>query len=490
MKRQPIFQLRCFATATHHPFTPEQRSRHGKVYADVPHRYFSSIEALKDYAVFLKNLGVDVLLLLPHFQPSFSEYVVSDYQRPCPLFSDWEIFSNFMKFVENLGMDRMIDIPFNHADWQAQHLQREWYIDHQLGGLEAGADDIDADGNRVRINWGAFILDNGHPDLQRYWLEQVIFPHFEHRHVNSIRIDAAWGLDEQGLKTIVGETRKRFPHAWFVAENLGMDKLINLARSGIEAGADRFFNNLYWYTGGRSIPTDVYRFYRGSGGLPSCTIASSHDVLTPAMKSLALLRGQELGRLNDKALVRQVVEREHIHSLHDVNADCRRRILRLMELDFALAAFMTTDLMFVAGAEKGLLQKVDVLGSGPQDLELGIDSNVPDVMREMIHLRQAEPLLASEGVIIPFGNWSRSEPMACRGFVRRTNSDYLLVAANMNLDQPQPCPIPRRFRQAKEILEVTAAGYAVGTAAQLPATVELPPGEGLILIAKGAKSCR
>ena len=143
--------------------TPAQalpNEKRGKIYADVPLNYFSNIDELKNYVVELKKLGVNVLLILPHFKPSFSPYVVADYEQPCSLFGSWEKFTEFTAFVESLGIDRMIDIPFNHADWNCAHLQREWYKEYKTNGIEAGADDEDADGNRIHVNWGAFILDN------------------------------------------------------------------------------------------------------------------------------------------------------------------------------------------------------------------------------------------------------------------------------------------------------------------------------------------
>ena len=146
----------------------------GKVYADVPLNFFDSVVDLKKYVKDLKELGVNVLLILPHFLPSFSAYVVSNYEQPCNLFGNWDTFKDFMKYVAELGIDRMIDIPFNHADWSAANLKRSWYKNPDNNGIEAGADDEDADGNRVRINWGAFILDNGLKELQDYWLEKII----------------------------------------------------------------------------------------------------------------------------------------------------------------------------------------------------------------------------------------------------------------------------------------------------------------------------
>ncbi|NLI78676.1 MAG: hypothetical protein GX442_19830 [Candidatus Riflebacteria bacterium] len=462
------------------PFPVLPPDRRGRIYADVPHRYFATVEDLERYVVSLKEMGVNVLLLLPHFLPSFSEYVVKDYERPCALFGTWERFAAFMAFVEKQGLDRMIDIPFNHADWQAEHLRREWFKLGNGNGIEAGADDVDADGNRIRVNWGAFILDNANPDLVTYWLEKVIFPHVERYHVNAIRIDAAWGLDPAGLSRLVKETKARFPHVWFLAENLGMDKLINLARSGIAAGAERYFHNMYWYSGGRAIPSDIYRFARQGGHKPSCAIFSSHDVLMPAMKALAAVRPDTLGKLSDKALHRQVIERDGLLSLSQVEPGEREQVIRQMELEFVLAAFLSTDLMFVAGSELGLLEKVDVLRSGPAHFApRGIATGLPALMGKVLHAKAADPLFAAEGVILPFGEWRRGRG-GCRGFVRTTGTRHLLAAVNSDLARPAFFRLPKRVRSARRLAELTLEGWRPLTGSLGP-ELALGPGQATIL---------
>ncbi|RCK81670.1 MAG: hypothetical protein OZSIB_0804 [Candidatus Ozemobacter sibiricus] len=462
------------------PLTPLPPERQGRIYADVPHRYFATAEDLEAYVGTLRQLGVNVLLLLPHFLPSFSEYVVKDYERPCRLFGSWERFAAFMRFVAAQGLDRMIDIPFNHADWQAEHLRREWFIEAPTGGKEAGADDVDADGNRIRVNWGAFILDNANPALIDYWLERVIFPHVGQYHVNAIRIDAAWGLDPNGLARLVRETKARHPHVWFLAENLGMDKLINLARSGIAAGAERYFHNMYWYSGGRGIPADIYRFHKQSGGKPSCAIFASHDTLMPALKALATVQAPRLGHLSDKALHRQVIERDGLTSLAQLSAEERARVVRLMELEFILAAFQSTDLMFVAGAERGLLAKVDVLTSGPADFAKGIDSDLPGTMARVLQMKAADPLFCSEGVLLPFGEWRRGQT-GCRGYVRTSGRRHLLVAVNTDPAKPAFFRLPKRLREARQIYELTPAGRRGPLPKTFGPELALGPGQAAIL---------
>ena len=458
---------------------PEQQR--GKIYADVPLNFFASLDDLKTYVVGLKSLGVNVLLILPHFLPSFSAYVVKNYEQPCALFGTWEKFAEFMLFVKELGMDRMIDIPFNHADWQAENLKREWFKNHADGGIEAGADDEDADRNRVRINWGAYILDNGNRELQDYWLEKVIFPHVDSMHVNAIRIDAAWGLDPAGLKRLVQETRKRNKQVWFLAENLGMAKLIKLAESGIAAGADRFFNNMYWYSGGLYIPTDIYTLYKRSKGLPTCTIYSSHDTLMPAMKACARQRSADVKGLNDKAIVRKFVDQEKLHSLAQLSEKDRQAVITHMKLDFALAALMSSDLMFAAGSETGLFERIDVLRSGPAEFARGIDSDLPVFMSEVLQIKAAAKIFNCEGVVIPFGSW-QPDKTGVRGYVKSTAAGQHAMVAVNNGTRPATIALPKRLRNAAKLMVHRPEGVAaMPEKHEKDAHLTLPAGQVLII---------
>lgn len=463
------------------PFDRLPADRCGKVYVDLPHRFFADTSSLFEYLRSVRDIGANVMLLLPHFLPSFSEYVVKDYERPCGLFTTWDRFTAFMAAVRDLGMDRMIDIPLNHADRQAEHLQEHWFKQHESGGIEAGADDNDADGNRVRVNWGAYVLDNGNPGLIRYWLDKVIIPHIGSMNVNAIRIDAAWGLDRKGLASIVGETKSRFPHAWFVAENLGMARLIDLAESGLAAGAERYFNNMYWYDGGRYIPSDIYRFHKRSGHKPSCAIWSSHDVLMPAMKALALADGDRYGAItNDKALHREIVDINGICSLSQVPNALRDKVVSLMKLDFLLACFMSSDLMFTAGSEYGLVERINVLKTGPVEWARGVQTEFPSFMKQLLRVRTGDPLFNVDGVLIPFGNWKRSAT-GIKGYVKRAQGRDLLAAANTNIDVPLSLKLPRCMREAKTVREISGDNFRESDGRTLPPEVMLAPGQGCIL---------
>lgn len=456
--------------------------QHGKIYVDLPHRFFSNLEDLKRYTAYIKSLGANVVLLLPHFLPSFSEYVVKDYEKVCKLFGDWQSFADYTRYVKSLCMHRMIDIPLNHADWNANNLRREWYISYERGGIEAGADDVDADGNRIRINWGAYILDNSNYELVDYWIDKVIIPHVEKYNIDSIRIDAAWALDSSGLRRLVQKSKAKCKDLWFLAENLGMDKLINLAKSALEAGADRFFNNMYWYQGGKYIPFDIYNFYKKSGGVPTCSIFSSHDTLMPALRAYAKVHYKKLGLLSEKALYRKVIEYDKLETLDCVDKTEQMKVVNLMELDFLLFAFMSTDLMFVAGSEKCLLKKVDVTKTMPSDFKLGIETSFPETITKVLHIKQSHEIFCKEGVIIPFGVWNNSD-LGVKGYVKSNKKQHLFVAVNTNLEESKQVVIPKRLLASKKVYEVNFDGI-YGPLDFLNSSTILPAGKALVLIAE------
>ncbi|MBF0498654.1 MAG: hypothetical protein HQM09_00860 [Candidatus Riflebacteria bacterium] len=469
-----------FTESPSHGLVPISRELQGKIYVDLPHRYFANIQAMKDYVKRLREMGANVLLLLPHFLPGFSEYVVKDYESPAPIFGTWDAFADFMLYVKELGMDRMIDIPFNHADWQAEHLERSWYKNSSTNGIEAGADDVDADGKRIHINWGAYVLDNSNPDLQRYWLEKVIYPHVESYHVNAIRIDAAWGLDRDALANLVRETKAKAPNVWFLAENLGMAPLIELAESGLNAGADRYFNNFYWHSGGPGVPVDTYRFFKRSAGKPACTIFGNHDVLMPAMRALARLRANELTGLNDKGIHRKLVEYDGVQGPYGLSEAEREGVLRLMKIEFTFAAFLSTDLMTGAGVERLLIERVDVLRSGPSHFARGIDTDFPSFVADLLRARRSDRLFCQEGVIMPFGRWE-STAADVKGYVKRVGKRLLLIAGNVDLENAHDCNVPKRFREAGDVAQLSTTGTRMGRGKILPEKISLAPGQLLIL---------
>lgn len=483
MKKSILISL--FPQKNTESFCEIPKFKQGKIYVDLPHGYFNSLDELKVYIESLKDLGVNVILLLPHFLPSSSPYVVKDYESVTSLFKDWDTFSNFMKFISDLGMDRMIDIPINHADKQVLNLSEKFFLEYETGGVEAGTFDVDADDNIIEIKWGAYILDNSNLDLIDYWIKKVLFPHVSERNVNAVRIDAAWGLDSEGLKKLVRETKEKYPNTWFLAENLGMNQLIKLARSGIEAGADRFFNNFYWYSGGRSIPSDIYRFYTKSMGKPTCNIWSSHDVLMPAMKALGTLRGKDFKGKNDKYIHREIVDKEGTDSLLKLDSDLVDSVLTIMKQDYLLAALFSTDIMFLAGSEKCLLKRYSVIESTPEDFKLGIESDVPEFIKRVNKIKFSFEIFNTEGVVIPFGDWERGK-LGVKGYVKQTNEELLVIMVNNDLLEKNKLTqkLPQKLQKYNEFYEITFEGIKNCPEIKDIKEVTLEPGDGYIIFAR------
>lgn len=463
------------------PVNEIAKEKQGKIYADVPLSYFDNLDDLKAYAKELAGLGVNVLLILPHFLPSFSPYVVKNYEVPCQLFGNWETFAEFMQYVKDLGMDRMIDIPFNHCDWQAENIKREWFVDYDTNGIEAGADDIDADNNRVRVNWGAYILDNSKEELQAYWLEKVIFPHIEKYNVNAIRIDAAWGLDAEGLKNIVSAVKDKHPEVWFLAENLGMCELMKLAESAIAAGADRFFNNMYWHSQGHYIPRDIYKMVKRSDAVPTCTIFSSHDVLMPAMKAYSIIRSRDIVGMNDKAISRQFIQYEKITSLEDISAEKCDQIISLMKLDFILAALMTSDTMFAAGSEKALFEPVNVSCSSPENFKRAFASDFSEEMKSILKIKNTNAIFNCEGTIIAIGSWKKDN-LGLKGYVKSIDKKtHLLVATNNNFHEMVSFVLPNRLKRCEKLYVIYGQEKCELFQSDFPERIEIPPQKAIIL---------
>ena len=237
---------------------------------------------------------------------------------------------------------------------------------------------------------------------------------------------------------------------------------------------------MYWYSGGLYIPTDIYTLYKRSKGLPTCTIFSSHDTLMPAMKAYSRHRSEDIRGLNDKAVVRKFVEYENIRSLQQLSDSDRAAVIGHMKLDFALAALMSSDVMFAAGSEDALFERIDVLRSGPAEFSRGIESDLPEFMRNILQIKASEPVFNVEGTVIPFGCW-KPDLNGIRGYVKSTpDRQHVLVAVN-NSDKPLSCRIPKRMQQKPSCRLHVAGGYL--EYGQPPASIELAAGQLAIITA-------
>lgn len=458
-----------------------------KIYLDLPYRYFADLDSLKSYLNAIEKMGINVLLILPHFQYSHSEYVVKDYQTPTQFFGTWEAFADFMKFLKDKKWDTMIDIPFNHCDKDVKGIKASLFKKDEEGEKkEAGAMDWDTEGNEIFIGWGAYVLDNSKAELIDFWVNKVIQPHVEQYHVDAVRIDAAWGLPDKGIKRLIANSKKLVPAPWFLAENLGMDQLYTLAKTAIKAGADRFFNNFFWYDGGLTIPKDMQKLQQKSGGLKTCTIWANHDVIKPAMKAFILLKAHEFEGKNMEYIVHHIVENWNIRSIKQLSDWEIKAILTVAKQEYFIEALVSTDIMLEAGAEQLLFMRTDVMRTGPEDFKKGIETDLPDFIGFVNQLKKTFQILHNEGTILPFGQWKLGT-RGVKGYLKKWNNSLAIVAVNNDLYNDQssyPLSFPTRITDYKKIKVIAGDKLLTFKTNQLPKQISLNPGDIFLAIAE------
>jgi hypothetical protein len=156
----------------------------------------------------------------------------------------------------------------------------------------------------------------------------------------------------------------------------------------------------------------------------------------------------------------------------------------MMKLDFAIAALMSSDIMFAAGSENCLFERIDVLRSGPAEFACQVDSDLPAFMSDVLQIKASDNIFNCEGVTIPFGTW-KPEQTGLRGFVKSAATGrHLLVAVN-NGETPTECRVPGRIRAAGTYRIHTPDGFK--PLDHLPTGIGLDAGQ-LLIITTGAKT--
>jgi hypothetical protein len=202
----------------------------------------------------------------------------------------------------------------------------------------------------------------------------------------------------------------------------------------------------------------------------------------PAMKSYSRLRSADIKGLNDKAVVRRFVDQEKIDSLTRLEKTVVQKTIHQMKLDFALAALMSSDVMFAAGSEKALFERIDVLRSGPAEFGRGISSDFPDFMKDLLQIKFSMAILNQEGTVIPFGKWALDQS-GIRGFVKSVSrTEHFMVAVNSS-EHCAEVTIPKRIRRAAKCAILLSGARINLTPTELPDRINLPAGQILLLAA-------
>jgi hypothetical protein len=119
---------------------------------------------------------------------------------------------------------------------------------------------------------------------------------------------------------------------------------------------------------------------------------------------------------------------------------------------------MSSDVMFAAGSEKGLFERIDVCNSGPENFAAGISSDLPEFMRDLLKIKQSDLVFNQEGTVIPFGCW-KPDQTGLKGYVKTCKDGrQALVCVNTDADQALSLRLPKRIRTADNLTILNAEG--------------------------------
>ena len=179
--------------------------------------------------------------------------------------------------------------------------------------------------------------------------------------------------------------------------------------------------------------------------------------------------------MNDKAVVRKFVEWDKISTIQQMSIPEQNKIITLMKLDFALAALMSSDVMFAAGSEKALFKRIDVCQSNSGDFAAGIDSDLPDFMKDILKIKSSDECFNCEGVVLPFGEW---KDRGLKGYVKTIDDKINIMVAVNNSDEEVKCKLPKRMLKNKKGMIYSPEGIQK---IDLPKEITLKAGELAII---------
>ena len=162
-----------------------------------------TFQAVESHLQRIKDLGVDVLWLMPIFPISEknrktepentreafgSPYAASDFLKIHPAFGDENDLHYLVKSIHNLGMKVVLDFVPNHTGWDGDWIENHpnWFLQKDgviqpvtsdQGEIWADIAQLDLTNNEMREAW---------MKVHEYWLREFDFDGF--------REDCAWGI--------------------------------------------------------------------------------------------------------------------------------------------------------------------------------------------------------------------------------------------------------------------------------------------------------
>ncbi len=182
--------------------TPPKWSHAANIY-EVNIRQYTpegTFNALRQHLPRLKNMGVDILWLMPIHPISVpkrkgtlgSYYAVSDFRAVNPLFGNHEDFKKLVDEIHAQGMYVILDWVPHHTGWDHPwiHQHPEYYNKNDKGEIR---DPINEETGEPWDWTDVAELNLEHPDMRRQIIDDMIY-WIEDFHIDGFRVDHAHGV--------------------------------------------------------------------------------------------------------------------------------------------------------------------------------------------------------------------------------------------------------------------------------------------------------
>lgn len=182
-----------------------------------------TINAFSDHIPRLKEMGVDILWIMPVFPISTTKkkgelgsyYAVSDFIEINPAFGTKQDFLNLIEKIHAYKMKVILDWVPNHTGWDHKWIKSnpEFYVKDSMGNI---TDPIDDKG--VSHGWTDVAdLNYNNPEMRAAMIKDLVYWVKNHK-IDGYRMDIAFGVPLDFWKTFSDTILKVNPDLFLLAE--------------------------------------------------------------------------------------------------------------------------------------------------------------------------------------------------------------------------------------------------------------------------------